>query len=111
MYCKNCGSEIHEKAVVCVHCGCAVEENTKPINAVSKKANLSQIFGILSLVLLAPLGIPAIVLAVLSKNETDGIMCGKAKAGFICGIIALCLWTFWIIIWIGVISKHSMYYY
>lgn len=24
MFCQNCGAEIHEKAVVCVKCGCAV---------------------------------------------------------------------------------------
>ena len=24
MYCKNCGKEIDDKAVVCIHCGCAV---------------------------------------------------------------------------------------
>ena len=27
-YCSKCGKEIHEEAVVCVHCGCAVAENT-----------------------------------------------------------------------------------
>lgn len=27
MFCKKCGKEIHDEAVVCVNCGCAVEEN------------------------------------------------------------------------------------
>lgn len=27
MFCSNCGKEIDDKAVVCVHCGCAVEGN------------------------------------------------------------------------------------
>ncbi|MBE6858893.1 MAG: hypothetical protein E7498_05605 [Ruminococcus sp.] len=26
MYCKNCGQEIRNEAVVCVHCGCSVEK-------------------------------------------------------------------------------------
>ena len=26
MFCKKCGKEIDDEAVVCVHCGCAVEE-------------------------------------------------------------------------------------
>lgn len=26
MFCKNCGKEIDDKAVVCVHCGCATGE-------------------------------------------------------------------------------------
>lgn len=31
MFCKNCGAEINDKAVVCVKCGCAVE-NTPSTN-------------------------------------------------------------------------------
>lgn len=27
MYCRECGKEINDKAVVCIHCGCAVKEN------------------------------------------------------------------------------------
>ena len=27
MYCSTCGKEIHNEAVVCVHCGCAVSNN------------------------------------------------------------------------------------
>lgn len=26
MFCKKCGKEINDDAVVCVHCGCAVEK-------------------------------------------------------------------------------------
>lgn len=26
MFCKHCGKEINDNAVVCVHCGCAVSE-------------------------------------------------------------------------------------
>ena len=31
MYCSKCGKEINDEAVICVHCGCAVENkmNTK----------------------------------------------------------------------------------
>ena len=25
MFCKNCGQEIDDKAVVCIHCGCATD--------------------------------------------------------------------------------------
>lgn len=31
MYCKKCGKEINEDAVVCIHCGCQVE-NAKQNN-------------------------------------------------------------------------------
>ena len=28
MFCSKCGKEINDEAVVCVHCGCAVENKT-----------------------------------------------------------------------------------
>ncbi|MFR9603647.1 MAG: TM2 domain-containing protein [Rikenellaceae bacterium] len=30
MYCKHCGKEINDNAVICVHCGCA--SATQPVN-------------------------------------------------------------------------------
>ncbi len=33
MFCSKCGSEIHDEAIICVHCGCAV--NGKRINSCS----------------------------------------------------------------------------
>ena len=30
MFCRNCGKEIDENAIVCIHCGCAVEK--KPVS-------------------------------------------------------------------------------
>lgn len=27
MYCKNCGRQIDDRAVVCVNCGCAVNDD------------------------------------------------------------------------------------
>ena len=31
MYCSQCGAEIHDKAVICVKCGCAVAPTSQPI--------------------------------------------------------------------------------
>lgn len=28
MFCSKCGKEIHDEAVICVHCGCAVENKS-----------------------------------------------------------------------------------
>jgi hypothetical protein len=30
MYCSKCGKEIHDDAVICVHCGCAVNNRKLP---------------------------------------------------------------------------------
>ncbi len=37
MYCSKCGKEINDEAVVCVHCGCAVE-NKKASAAINNDA-------------------------------------------------------------------------
>ena len=36
MFCSKCGKEINEEAVVCVHCGCAVEN--KKVSTVAADA-------------------------------------------------------------------------
>jgi len=32
MFCKKCGKEINDEAVVCVGCGCAVNETKSDVN-------------------------------------------------------------------------------
>jgi hypothetical protein len=98
-FCEKCGKEIMDEAVICPGCGCAigkssvVEQKCAQGNAiVPKSAKTASIFGVLSLLLLAPFGIPAIILAQKSKKETGGVMCKQAKTGLVCGIIGLCFW-------------------
>ncbi len=92
-YCTKCGKEIMDEAVICPGCGCPTAGTALQQSAVPRKAKTARLFGILSLVLLAPFGIPAIVLAVQSKKETNNQMCGPAQAGFVCGIIGLSFWA------------------
>lgn len=105
-FCSKCGKEIMDEAVICPNCGCAVENKAQAVQApavqVPKSAKQAQVFGILSVLLLYPLGIPAIVLANKSKAETNGVMCKKAKAGFVCGIIALCIWAINMLLFFGI---------
>ena len=68
---------------------------------VPKQAKTASLLGILSILLLAPLGIPAIILANKSKEKTGGVMCKQAKTGFICGIIGLCWWGLSLIMLLG----------
>lgn len=93
-FCEKCGKEIMDEAVICPNCGCAVKEETKTATVVEvpKQAKTASVLGILSILLLAPLGIPAIILANKSKAQTGGVMCKQAKTGFVCGIIGLCFW-------------------
>lgn len=92
-FCSKCGKELFDEAAICPGCGCAVTAVNVPVTvAVPKSAKTASIFGVLSICLLAPFGIPAIILANKSKAETGGVMCKQAKTGFICGIIGLCFW-------------------
>ena len=105
MYCRICGKEIKDEAVVCPHCGCAVKE--EPIknyeeeydNEKSDKINIMSLVGfILSLIslFLALWGTVAIVGLILSIiglvqcNQNGERLKGLASAGIIISIGSLC---------------------
>ncbi len=102
-FCEKCGKEIMDEAVVCPNCGCSVkkEDEAPKVIEVPKQARTASLLGILSVVIFAPLGIPAIILANKSKEKTGGVMCKQAKTGFWCGIVGLCCWALGIIIMLG----------
>ena len=66
MYCKHCGSELKEHAVVCVNCGCSVDnaiQNNKSTNNEQKIFSFSKVALILSFVCLFPLISSTIIMA------------------------------------------------
>ncbi len=75
MFCKICGKEINDQAVICPHCGCQVKE-TAGANTDVNKVNVLCIIGfVLSLVslLISLVGIVAIaglVLSIIGVNQT-----------------------------------------
>lgn len=102
-FCSKCGKEIMDEAVICPSCGCSVNARTETakVTEVPKQAKTASLLGILSILLLAPLGIPAIILANKSKEKTGGVMCKQAKTGLVLGIIGLCLWGISLLILLG----------
>lgn len=94
MYCKNCGKEIHDDAVMCVHCGVPTGKSMK-IN--SKEADLYEPAntGLVVLSVLIPLA--GIILGIINISS------GKKHAG------KVYLWT-GIIVWLvcGVISSVAL---
>ncbi len=76
MFCKICGKEINDQAVICPHCGCQVKE-TAIENTDVKKVNVLCIIGfVLSLVslLISLVGIVAIaglVLSIIGVNQAS----------------------------------------
>ncbi len=57
MYCQNCGKEVNDNAVVCIHCGCALNSNSAPISegassSISKTGFLLGLFlGLIGLII------------------------------------------------------------
>ena len=105
-YCAHCGKEIADEAVICLNCGCSTKNTNGfvPPQVVQTQnqvivedsepqlATWSKICGIVSFFIgWFALGITAIVLACMSKDETNGIMCPSAKTGFVCGIVSTVL--------------------
>ncbi|MDE7168050.1 MAG: DUF4190 domain-containing protein [Clostridia bacterium] len=108
MYCKHCGHEVNEKAIICPNCGIATDNYT----AVSKPAASQQKFNGFALagMICAIVGIiggdyliclPSLVGVILSivgmvkvKEYKSGF--GFALAGIIVGAISLLIWS---IVW------------
>ena len=45
MYCKNCGKEVNDNAVICVHCGVALEQKKNGLSGESK-TSLGALLGV-----------------------------------------------------------------
>lgn len=104
-YCSHCGKQIADQAVICVNCGCRtgavytppsvqqpIIQGAQPVDGESELANWSKICGIVSFFIgWFALGITAIVLACMSKDEKTGQMSQSAKVGYVCGIVSTAL--------------------
>ena len=74
MYCSNCGEKVYENAVVCVHCGCAIN---RPLH---NQRNIN------------------------NTNNTNGKSCGKGIASMVLGIIGILFSFIYFINLIGIID-------
>ena len=102
-FCSKCGQEVHDQAVVCVHCGCPIEGAAQPVAAVAdaeKKFSAMGIVGfILSLVslfvgLYGTVALAGIIFSAIGiKQCGTGAFKGKgmAIAGLVISIISLVL--------------------
>ena len=104
-YCTHCGAEIHEEAVVCLKCGCAVETSS-PVIAVEQKDDsleiVVKIFLIIGCIaqgwLLIPLAwcLPITIRIFKSLNSHQPIgtglkICSLLFVNLISGICLLCM--------------------
>lgn len=122
-FCTYCGREIADEAVICLGCGCKTQKAnsfvspqvTTPSQQMLIEENepslatWAKICGIVSFFIgWFALGITAIVLAYMSKDETNGVMCSSAKVGYVCGIISTVLTLILFIVIIAVITSLSL---
>jgi hypothetical protein len=114
MFCKHCGSEIDDKAVICVKCGVPVENATLPQQTTEDVPN-HLVFAILvTLFCCMPFGIPAIIFSSqvntkLAKGDVEGAKDSSKKAKTWC-IVALCCGAaggliYFILAMIGVLAE------
>jgi len=101
-YCTHCGAELNEEQVICVKCGCMVQ-NAKPIAPEKKPIhNGSLIWAIFNLICCCwPLGLVSLILTVQASNATEEESAKKLKlaktfniVGTVVGAIILGLYTF-----------------
>ncbi len=114
MYCSNCGNEIHDNAVVCIHCGCAVKSNAPEAPAQPKQQYNA--LAIVGFVMAFFMPLAGLICSIIGYKRADrdfgGAQKGLALAGTIISAItvavttAIVLWIFisWLILWIAAIS-------
>ena len=97
MFCPTCGMEIHDEAVVCIHCGCATAKTASPASVADAPDTAYAVLGFF-------IPIVGLILYITAKDTTPlkAASAGKgALAGFITGMI-------FFIMYIGVIVSLTM---
>jgi len=99
MYCRNCGSQINDDAVVCIHCG----ETIKQHNAESEENPLAIIGFVLSF-LSQVAGLICSIIAYRNCNENPNLKYKSlALAGIIISSVFLALTVLTFIIWLAMV--------
>lgn len=87
MFCKNCGQEIDDNAVVCPHCGVQVGKIEAPVNT-NTNSNTIAIVGFVFSFLIALVGLICSIMGY--KNAKEGAPYkGLALAGIIISAISM----------------------
>ena len=103
MFCKYCGKEVNENAVICPNCGVATDNYNKATVAPEQKNTMALIGFILSFfVAIAGLVISIIAYKNAKKPEYNGDGKSFALAGIIISAVSLCGGLIAVIAYIGV---------
>lgn len=100
MYCKNCGNEIHDDAVVCIHCGVPTQNyNNQPQQQNYQQSNTMAIVGFILSFFIALAGLICSIIGLQrADNELNGNGRGFAIAGIVISSISLAVTVIVVII-------------
>ena len=103
MYCKNCGKEIDDKAVICPCCGVQVAEVPK-----ENRANTLALIGFILAFVVPVAGLICSIIGSMNAADCGGNGKGLATAGIAISIVELALAAvivvFYILIIVGAIG-------
>ena len=92
MYCKNCGAEIDDKAVICIKCGCSTSsQNPIPNPGVSEKSGLATL---LLCLLLGGLGAHRFYVGKIGTGILQLLTCGGCGIWALIDLIMICTGSF-----------------
>ena len=101
MYCKNCGSEIDDQAVVCPKCGVLTSGKSQGLEP---KTNTMAIVGLVMPFIFAIAGLICSIIARKQIRESGEKGMGLATAGLIISIVEIVLYFIVILIYVIVIA-------
>ena len=114
MFCKNCGKEIDDNAVVCPHCGVMQKtlaaEEKKPVNGLGIAGFVISLLSMWLSVYFCIASIIAVILSAIgyAKREKHSVN-GLALAGLIIGIVTLVIWFIvWLIVGSALIGAAAV---
>ena len=96
MYCRHCGQEVNDNAVVCIHCGCAIQEkNSLSTNGITECGNKSTL-GLLFALFLGLVGlIIGICIYPSASYERETFIKGWIKGFVIAIVVAVVIGVFY----------------
>ena len=83
MFCKNCGKEINDNAVVCPHCGVQVAQVQTTSNASSNETNTMAIIGFVFTFIIPLVGLICSIIGYKRAKNEGANLKGLALAGII----------------------------
>ena len=104
MYCKNCGKEIDDKAVICPSCGVPVQDIAKTTNAVVEDDS-SYLWGILG----CCIPIVGLVLFLVWKDTKPKSAKAAGIGAIVCAVCIILLYAF--IFFMAFVTARGMHHF